>query len=153
MATLAMNAGCSQVGDLIKANTIRDPSENVPGDPSETVRDANFSPLYVSPTRQASRSEAAPSAVVYEPDGSAAGTSQPAERAEATPVAGKDSFQINFENASVPAVARTLLGDILHATYVIDQRVQGTINIASSAPIPRKRRHVEFRRVDGRSAI
>lgn len=135
---LVVNAGCSQIGDLVKANTIRDPSETVPGDPSETVRDANFSPRFVTPPRSTGRGENTPGAVVYEPDGAAAATSPAPGRAQATPVPGQDAFQINFENASVPAVARTLLGDILHVTYVIDQRAQGTINIASSTPIARK---------------
>ncbi len=134
-----VNAGCSQVGDLIKANTIRDPSETVPGDPSETVANTNFTPRFVAPNRRSAAAlRTAPTAVVYEPDGSTAANGQPPGRAQATQVPGKDAFQINFENASVPAVARTLLGDILHATYVIDQRVQGTVNIASSTPIPRK---------------
>jgi general secretion pathway protein D len=138
VAMFLATAGCSQVGDLIKANTIRDPSETVPGDPSETVANTNFTPRFVASNRNGGRVEAAPTAVIYEPDGSTAANGQSPGRAQATQVPGKDAFQINFENASVPTVARTLLGDILHATYVIDQRVQGTVNIASSTPIPRK---------------
>ncbi len=49
------------------------------------------------------------------------------------------SYQLNFENADIAAVAKTILGDLLKANYVIDSRVTGQINLTSTGPIPRSR--------------
>jgi general secretion pathway protein D len=46
--------------------------------------------------------------------------------------------EINFENADIPTVAKTILGDILELNYVVDPRVQGTVTLASTGPIARK---------------
>ncbi|WP_371425227.1 type II secretion system secretin GspD [Tardiphaga sp.] len=47
------------------------------------------------------------------------------------------SYQLNFENTDVAAVSKAILGDIMNANYMIDPRVTGQINLASSQPIPR----------------
>jgi general secretion pathway protein D len=52
--------------------------------------------------------------------------------------AGGDSFDLNFENADVAAVAKVLLGDVLKVDYLVDPRVEGTISLSSARPIPRK---------------
>jgi general secretion pathway protein D len=52
--------------------------------------------------------------------------------------AGGDSFDLNFENADVAAVAKVLLGDVLRVDYLVDPRVEGTISLSSARPIPRK---------------
>jgi len=49
-----------------------------------------------------------------------------------------DGVEVNFENADVPAVAKTLLGDVLKMNYVVDPRVQGSVTLSSVGPIPRK---------------
>jgi len=46
--------------------------------------------------------------------------------------------EINFENADIQTVARSLLGDILELNFVVDPRVQGTVTLASVGPIARK---------------
>jgi general secretion pathway protein D len=46
--------------------------------------------------------------------------------------------EISFENADIPTVAKTILGDILELNYVVDPRVQGTVTLASTGPIARK---------------
>jgi general secretion pathway protein D len=46
--------------------------------------------------------------------------------------------EINFENADIPTVAKTILSDILELNYVVDPRVQGTVTLASTGPIARK---------------
>lgn len=48
-----------------------------------------------------------------------------------------DGFQLNFENAEVAAVAKTILGDILKANYTIDPRVAGTVSLNSARPVAR----------------
>jgi general secretion pathway protein D len=47
-------------------------------------------------------------------------------------------IEFNFENADVQTVARTLLGDTLGLSFVVDPRVQGAVTLASVGPIARK---------------
>ncbi len=46
--------------------------------------------------------------------------------------------ELNFENADIQSVAKSVLGDSLGLNYVIDPRVQGVITLASAQAIPRK---------------
>ncbi|MHB8884539.1 MAG: type II secretion system secretin GspD [Methylovirgula sp.] len=46
--------------------------------------------------------------------------------------------EINFENADIQTVAKTVLSDTLGLNVVIDPRVQGNVTLVSAAPIPRK---------------
>jgi general secretion pathway protein D len=141
VATICVvHAGCSQLTDVIDANRVTDPSERVRGEPSEIVQHTDFLPRFAQRARQTSQSGPSLGPATYPAQG-AATFSHPAQEAglgAAVPVPGSDAFQLNFENASIPSVARVLLGDILKLTYTIDQRVQGTINISSSEPIARQ---------------
>jgi general secretion pathway protein D len=47
-------------------------------------------------------------------------------------------IEINFENANIQTVAKTLIADTLGLNFAVDTRVQGTVTLASAAPIPRK---------------
>jgi general secretion pathway protein D len=49
-----------------------------------------------------------------------------------------DGVDINFENADMATVARTLLGDTLGVSFVVDPRVQGNVTLSSNGPIARK---------------
>jgi len=51
---------------------------------------------------------------------------------------GAYGVELNFENADVQAVSKSILGDVLGLNYLIDPRVQGTVTLASVGPIPRK---------------
>jgi general secretion pathway protein D len=51
--------------------------------------------------------------------------------------AGGDGVDLNFENAPITAVAKVILGDILHVGYSIDSRVQGSITLSSGRSVPR----------------
>jgi general secretion pathway protein D len=53
-------------------------------------------------------------------------------------VTASTGVEINFEDADISTVARTLLGDGLGLNYVIDPRVQGNITLASTRQIARK---------------
>jgi general secretion pathway protein D len=55
-----------------------------------------------------------------------------------TLVNGAEGVDINFENADVGTVARSLLGDTLGLSFVVDPRVQGNITLSSNGPIARK---------------
>ena len=46
-----------------------------------------------------------------------------------------EGFDLNFQNADVNAVAKVLLGDVLGATYSVDPRVQGPINLSSARSV------------------
>ena len=46
--------------------------------------------------------------------------------------------EFNFEGADIPTVAKSLLGDVLGLAFVVDQRVQGTVMLASAGPVARK---------------
>jgi general secretion pathway protein D len=58
--------------------------------------------------------------------------------ASATGEATARGFELNFENAPVAAVVRTILGDILGVGYTLDPRVQGTVTLSSGRPVPKK---------------
>ena len=47
-------------------------------------------------------------------------------------------IEINFENANIQTVAKTLIADTLGLNFAVDTRVQGTVTLASAAPVPRK---------------
>ncbi len=50
-----------------------------------------------------------------------------------------NGFQLNFESADVGAVAKAILGDVLHANYLVDKRVAGQVTLTSSQPVARAR--------------
>ena len=53
------------------------------------------------------------------------------------PTANGQGYDLNFENAPIASVAKTVLGDILKVGYTVDPRVQGTISLASGRPVPK----------------
>jgi general secretion pathway protein D len=48
-----------------------------------------------------------------------------------------DGVSLNFEGADLREVVRSILGDNLNRTYVIDPAVSGTVTIRTASPIPR----------------
>ena len=54
------------------------------------------------------------------------------------PLASADGYTLNFDNSPVANVAKVVLGDILSLHYSIDPRAQGTVNLSSSRPIPKR---------------
>lgn len=53
------------------------------------------------------------------------------------PTADGQGYELNFENAPIASVAKTVLGDILKTGYTIDPRVQGTISLTSGRAVPK----------------
>jgi general secretion pathway protein D len=47
-------------------------------------------------------------------------------------------YTLNFENAPVSQVAKSVLGDVLGVGYVIDPRAQGSISLSSGRPVEKK---------------
>jgi general secretion pathway protein D len=68
----------------------------------------------------------------------ATGSTQVATTGDGEFVARKGDVEMNFDNADIQTVAKSLLGDSLGLNYVIDPRVQGVITLASSQSVPRK---------------
>jgi general secretion pathway protein D len=50
----------------------------------------------------------------------------------------REGVEINFEDADVQMVAKSLLGDVLELNYIVGPRVSGAVTLASSGPIARK---------------
>ena len=53
------------------------------------------------------------------------------------PQSARGGYDLNFENTPIATVAKVVLGDILNTGYVIDPRVQGTVNLVSVRPVPK----------------
>ncbi|MFM8607218.1 MAG: hypothetical protein ACKOBC_04550, partial [Hyphomicrobiales bacterium] len=47
-------------------------------------------------------------------------------------------FDIDLQAVPIETAARSILGDIVGAPYMVDSRVQGTVTLASARPVPRK---------------
>jgi general secretion pathway protein D len=48
-----------------------------------------------------------------------------------------DGYELNFDNAPIATVAKTILGETLNLGYTIDPRVQGTVSMSSGRLIPK----------------
>lgn len=72
------------------------------------------------------------------PIGEATGAIRVASAADGDPPSKAGEVELNFENADIQTVAKSVLGDSLGLNYVIDPRVQGMITLASAQAIPRK---------------
>jgi general secretion pathway protein D len=74
-----------------------------------------------------------------DPDDRAAST-DPAHQiasADSAVVVSGGGVQLNFDNADIQNVAKTVLGDTLGMNFVVDPRVQGNVTLASTGPIRR----------------
>jgi general secretion pathway protein D len=60
--------------------------------------------------------------------------------ASADPAAltGGGGVELNFDGADIQSVAKSVLGDTLGVSFVVDPRVQGNVTLASTGPISRK---------------
>jgi general secretion pathway protein D len=67
--------------------------------------------------------------------GSENNSSGPAPQLRAAPAG--DGYELNFENAPVATVAKTILGEALGLGYTIDPRVQGTVSLSSGRLVPK----------------
>jgi general secretion pathway protein D len=97
------------------------------------------------PTREPSRSSAWTSFIApatakpAKPEFVSRGTGQFVGSSDAVTAAktykGTDGVTINLLNAPVAQAAKTILGDILKADYIISDKVTGTVTIQTSAPV------------------
>ncbi|WP_349631557.1 type II secretion system secretin GspD [Bradyrhizobium tropiciagri] len=153
-AKLAAAAGAwLAIGNLL-GGCMMDKSIDLPGRDQVTdpIRDADLRARWTGPvggTSGATAPARAAQPMVYpgvdqapvpEPTSRTAGTTATTRVATAVDgdVVGEDGVELNFDNADLPTVVKSVLGDGLGLNYVIDPRVQGTITLASAQRIPRK---------------
>lgn len=106
---------------------------------SETVESlhAKNSPLrsgYSGGQRLTSASNAAArfTGAQYQGSGSFVSSAAPIARITSD---GAGQYSLNLVNAPVAEAAKAVLGDALHANYVVDPRVQGTVTLQTSKPV------------------
>lgn len=123
-------AGC----DLTTTSQQR---QHVP-DPFDTVQNTDLSPRYPQPMVQQSGGGARiQGSSYYGQEAQSDGAGDQSDKAGVVASPTGEGYELNFENASVSAVAKVILGDILKVGYIIDPRVQGTVTIGSGRPVPR----------------
>lgn len=101
---------------------------------SQVIQSADLRPHNLTETREPQPQPSSGPRAFY---GSSAPAGGPI-REQAGTDDGKDGLTLNFENAPVTTVAKTILGDILGVGYVIDPRAQGTVSLSSGRPIAKK---------------
>jgi general secretion pathway protein D len=142
-------AGCaSQLTSQIQK---LDPSASIGSpDAAATVRNTDLSARFPGTTtvdqqQQSEKSDASSQPLLFPaadtkplaPASSDPGSGQRTASLEPVAMRG-DGVEMNFENAEIHAVAKTLLGDILQLNFVVDPRVQGTVTLSSVRPIARQ---------------
>jgi len=108
----------------------------------DKVHSLDLQPRYPRPVGTELATQSKPQrSMVYGETSSSSGSSSSSQVVTATPVSQTEAvgngFELNFENTPVATVAKVVLGDILGVGYVIDPRVQGTVNLASVRPVPK----------------
>jgi general secretion pathway protein D len=126
------------------ATTYLDQPKDQPQNAADVVRSADLEPRYPRAAGTVDTGGAtAPKGFSFF-GSSVFGSSSPAQTstgptgpARGVDVSG-DGYTLNFENAPVTDVAKSVLGDTLGLGYVIDPRVQGAISLSSERPIAKK---------------
>ena len=62
---------------------------------------------------------------------------QPAPVRASKPVPAGPPVTLSFENGDIREIIRNILGDLLAENYIIDPRVQGTVTMRTTSPVPR----------------
>lgn len=113
------------------------------GDSVDAIRNADLTAHFPIPSGGRSQGGQAAPPMLFPgaPPGAGSGGQAPglhAAPSEAGVTTRGGDIEINFDQADIQTVAKTLLGDTLGLNFVVDQRVQGAITIVSAGPIPRK---------------
>jgi general secretion pathway protein D len=118
--------------------TYLEQSRNEPQNAADIMRAADLRPRYPQSTGAVDTGGAsAPKAFSF--FGSSTPPPAAPEPAGSAPVeAGAGGYTLNFENAPIAQVVKSVLGDILGVGYVIDPRAQGSISLSSGRPIEKK---------------
>ena len=125
-------AACNTITGVIDKEEAQEPGV------LERVRSLDLLPRSPSQTQQTELStgrRAKP--IIYPADSADVAAETGSIQQTAHSAAGRDSIELNFENAAVASVAKVVLGDMLGLGYVIDPRVQATISLSSGRPVPK----------------
>ena len=135
--------GAQAIGGLLLAGacntTYLDQSKDEPQNAADIMRAADLRPRYPQATGTVDTGGASPPKA-FSFFGSSApplAAPQPAGSADVE-ATGAGGYTLNFENAPISQVAKSILGDILGLGYVIDPRAQGSISLSSGRPIDKK---------------
>ena len=156
---LVCRSALATVGMLLVGacnTTYLEQSRNEPQNAADIMRAADLRPRYPQPTGTVDTGGAsapkafsffgspAPPPATPEPrsrdvEALAPAPTDPMQPSESRDVeAGAGGYTLNFENAPISQVVKSVLGDILGVGYVIDPRAQGSISLSSGRPIEKK---------------
>ena len=110
-----------------------------PQNAADAVRAADLKPRYPQPTGTVDTGGGQPKSFSFfgwSPPASSAPPPAPGGSPEVE--ASNGGYTLNFENAPVANVAKSVLGDVMGVSYIIDPRAQGAITLSSGRPIARK---------------
>lgn len=108
------------------------PSEIAIGVQSD-VTPSKSKPLSDSPVKQAASEKKVESARIFK--GSGTMVKKPSPEKSST---GSSNITLNFEGADVRDIAKTVLAEILKENYIVDPKVQGSISLRTTRPLPRE---------------
>jgi general secretion pathway protein D len=136
LATSVVLAGCAELNQLLDiegAGAIAPVGVARPGE--DAARTAAESAVAEAALAEVAPAPARPETERVE--GSGDFVAAPAQVLGAGPGGRVGDITLNFVNADVREVVRSVLGDTLGENYVLDPRVQGTITVQTSRPLPR----------------
>jgi general secretion pathway protein D len=110
-----------------------------PQNAADVVRATDLQPRYPQPTGTVDTGGGQPKSFSFfgwSPPASSA--PPPASGGSPEVEASNGGYTLNFENAPVSNVAKSVLGDVMNVSYVIDPRAQGSITLSTGRPIARK---------------
>lgn len=141
-AVLWLLVGLSACSSLPKSEAVGEPEER-----SASVRDAvsvrsdeeanepRRSPATAGETSEQADRRRAGSAEIYRGSGTFLNTRAAAPKAfEQT---SEGDVTLNFQDADIRELVKSILGDILNLNYTIDNQIQGKLSIQTSRPVPR----------------
>ncbi|MGN1286213.1 MAG: secretin N-terminal domain-containing protein, partial [Bradyrhizobium sp.] len=126
--------GRDQVTDPIRDADLRARWNGPVGGTSGATASARAQPMLFPGADQ----DLAPASAPAQRDAATTATTRLASAVDGDVVTEGGGIELNFDNADIPTVVKSVIGDSLGMNYVVDPRVQGTITLASAQRIPRK---------------
>ncbi len=118
-------------GATLPTSTTGTPMSNPASQPPDTNRLYEGSGTFAR-TAWSAQSTADPAPATAQPSTPPVAGGTPADPASQTT---KDGITLNLANASVAEAAKTVLGDVLGATYIVSDKVNATITLRTAHPV------------------
>jgi general secretion pathway protein D len=132
LALAALLGGCAATGSVKNGSATKGAKPTAAGSPAQAAASAEAG----KPAAGKSGAAAGSTEENHKLHPGTGVLAKPAATLAASTMEGGD-VMLNFDGADLREVVKTVLVDILRESYVIDPRVQGTVNIHSSHPIKR----------------